>query len=74
MVAEWFSLSIFGVLSEMNVDPVLSNVMIARIAEGDWAVYPNQDWFPYNFQNKALVVLPAMAPVVRHNGTEVRSS
>lgn len=47
LIVQWYCNGIFGVLKDMDVDPVLALLAIVRVAEADWNARPDLDWFLY---------------------------
>lgn len=42
---------IYGILKNMNVDPVLALLAVARAAKVDWDARPELVWFLYTFDH-----------------------
>lgn len=64
-VGQWFRYEIFGILKDVDVDPVPTLLAIARAAKADRDVRPNLSWFSYTFYEGMITVLPASAPMRR---------
>lgn len=47
LIGRWFRYGIFGILKDMDVDPVSAPQPVARAAEVSWGTRPDLDWFSY---------------------------
>lgn len=56
----------------MVIDPVLGSVAITRATEVEWNALHHQKRFPYNFEERKIVTLPAESPAVRRSASIVK--
>lgn len=58
MIENLSGLDILRLARSMEVDPTLGLVAVARVAELDWAVVLDQEWFPYDNAQEILALRP----------------
>lgn len=61
LVSQWFCYGLFGILKEMDVDPVLALSMTACAAEAERNAKPDLDWFPITLDKGLISFLSASA-------------
>lgn len=63
LVGQWFRFGIFGILEDMNVNPVLALLAAAPAAEVDCNAGPDLVWFSYTFGERMIFLCFTSAPL-----------
>lgn len=73
LVEQWFSFGLLRCIRDMAIEPVMAMVAVACVAEIDWSAQPEQEWFPFNYEESSIVRILAVALVRRQqaDGTVV---
>lgn len=64
LIDQWFGFGMLRLIRNVEADLVSTLVVVARVAEVNWAALQDQEWFSYDYGQGMLLLTPGEVQLI----------